>query len=150
MFLVTGPTGSGKTTTLHAILREMTLAGNCVITIEDPVEYRADGVNQIEVDELKGITFASGLRASLRLDPDQILLREIRDEESAQTAVRAAGTGHTILASMHSRSAPGATTMLKNYGLSSHEIATSLLFVICPPMPTFPANSAREWCALLE
>ncbi len=130
MFLVTGPTGSGKTSTLHALLNEMALTNRSVITIEDPVEYRAEGVNQIEVDETRELTFATGLRAVLRLDPDYILLGEIRDAESAATGLEAAGTGHPILTTMHSRSAAGAISMLRNLGLADHEIATSLAFVI--------------------
>ncbi len=130
MFLVTGPTGSGKTSTLHALLREMKLTDRCVLTIEDPVEYRAEGTNQIEVDETKGISFAAGLRAALRLDPDYILVGEIRDAESARTGLEAASTGHTILTTMHSRSAAGAVTMLRSLGLANQEIATSLAFVI--------------------
>jgi len=130
VFLVTGPTGSGKTTTLHALLREITLAGCCVVTIEDPIEYRAVGANQMEVDESKDITFESGLKAALRLDPDHIMLGEIRDEKSAKVALQAAGAGHAILASMHGHSASSATTMLRNFNLTNHEIATSLAFVI--------------------
>jgi general secretion pathway protein E len=130
VFLITGPTGSGKTTTLHAILREMILAGSCVVTIEDPIEYRAAGANQIEVDETTDISFESGLKAALRLDPDHIMLGEIRDRESAKVALQAAGTGHAILASMHGRNAAAATTMLRNFDLTDHEIATSLAFVV--------------------
>ena len=130
MFLVSGPTGSGKTSTLHAILRELLNTGSCLITIEDPAEYRVEGANQIEVDEESGLTFANGLRTALRLDPDQILLGEIRDEESARTALRAAGTGHTILSSIHGSSAAGVTTALRSFGLTDHEIAPALAFVI--------------------
>ena len=130
MFLVTGPTGSGKTTTLHALLHHMKLDDRCVLSIEDPVEYRADGVSQIEVDPSLDLTFASCLRAALRLDPDFVLLGEIRDAETAKTGLEAAGTGHTIFTTIHSRSAPGAVTMLRNLGLADHEISSSLTFII--------------------
>ena len=130
VFLVNGPIGSGKTTTLHAILRELTQAGSCVVTIEDPIEYRVERAIQMEVDEHKDITFGSGLRTALRLDPDHILLGEIRDGESAKVALQAAGAGHAILATMHGHSAATATTMLRNFDLTNHEIATSLAFVI--------------------
>ena len=130
MFLVTGPTGSGKTTTLHALLRHMDIADHCVLSIEDPVEYRAEGVSQIQVDPSRGVTLASGLGAALRLDPDLILLGEIRDAESAKTGLEAAGSGHTIFTTIHSRSAAGAVTMLRYLGLADHEISTSLTFII--------------------
>lgn len=108
---------------IHVILGELLNTGSCVITIEDPAEYRAEGANQIEVDEDVGVTFSNGLRTALRLDPDQILLGEIRDGESARTALRAAGTGHTILSSMHGSSAAGVTTALRSFGLTDPEIA---------------------------
>ncbi len=130
MFLVTGPTGSGKTTTLHSLLRHMDLGNRCVLSIEDPVEYRADGVSQIEVDPSRHLTLASGLRSALRLDPDFILLGEIRDGESAKIALEAAGTGHVFLTTLHSRSAAGAVSMLRNLDLTNHEIATSMSFII--------------------
>ena len=130
MFLVCGPTGSGKTTTLHAILKELLNKGSSIVTIEEPAEYRVEGLNQIEVDQDVGLTFPNGLRTALRLDPDQILLGEIRDEESAKTSMRAACTGHTIFSSMHGSSAAGVTTALRSFGLTDQEIAPSLAFVI--------------------
>ncbi len=155
MFLVSGPTGNGKTTTLHAILRELMNAGSSVVTIEDPPEYRVEGANQIAVDENADLTFANGLRTALRLDPDQILLGEIRDEESARTALRAAGTGHTILSSMHGGSAAGVITALRSFGLADGEIAPSLAFVIsqrlvrklCPDCKSesTPDEKDSEW-----
>ena len=100
--LVTGPTGSGKTTTLYSIVRALIQKNLNIITIEDPVEYRIDGVTQVQVNEKAGITFSSILRASLRQDPDVILVGEIRDEETAKIAAAAAKTGHLVLSTIHS------------------------------------------------
>lgn len=130
MFLVTGPVGSGKTTTLYALLSELNLTDRHIVTIEDPVEYQLEHLNQMEVNLRRGLTFERGLRSILRLDPDYILLGEIRDKESALTAMEAATTGRVVFSTMHSRSAAGAVTALRGLGVPDHEIAASLAFVV--------------------
>jgi type II secretory ATPase GspE/PulE/Tfp pilus assembly ATPase PilB-like protein len=130
MFIVAGPMGSGKTTTLYAILHEMHLMRKSITTIEDPIEYQIDKINQIEVDPKRGLTFAVGLRSILRLDPDLILLGEIRDEESAAVAIEASNTGRVLLSTMHSRDAVGAVTSLRNLGVKNQDIAPALAFVV--------------------
>lgn len=130
MFLVTGPTGSGKTTTLYALLHEMRRLERSIVTIEDPVEYRIEGVSQMQVNLRHGLTFAEGVRAMLRLDVDYMLLGEIRDEATAQAALDASGTGRTLMSTLHARDAVGAVTALRNWDLSDHEIATSLQVVV--------------------
>ena len=104
MMLVTGPTGSGKTTTLYAALSESITGQEKIITIEDPVEYQLPGVLQIPVNEKKGLTFARGLRSILRHDPDRIMVGEIRDRETAEIAIQSALTGHTVLSTVHANS----------------------------------------------
>ncbi|MCA9187246.1 MAG: GspE/PulE family protein [Pirellulaceae bacterium] len=130
MFVVTGPTGSGKTTTLYALLQELRLHERSVVTIENPVEYRVDGITQIQVDEHHQLTFSEGVRATLRLDVDYILLGEVRDAASAHAAMEASSTGRTLMTTMHARDAVGAVTALRNWGLSDHEIATAMEVVI--------------------
>jgi type II secretory ATPase GspE/PulE/Tfp pilus assembly ATPase PilB-like protein len=130
MFLVTGPVGSGKTTTLYALLSELHLTDRHVVTIEDPVEYQLEHLNQMEVNLKRGLTFERGLRSILRLDPDYILLGEIRDKESALTAMEAATTGRVVFSTMHSRNAAGAVTALRSLGVPDYEIAASLAFVV--------------------
>lgn len=128
--LVTGPSGSGKTTTLYALLHELKLLSKSVITIEDPVEYQIDGITQIQVDPRHGLNFATGLKSMLRLDPDYLLVGEIRDRESAHTALEAASSGRMLMATLHSRDAVGVVTSLRNWGLTSHEIAANLDLII--------------------
>jgi general secretion pathway protein E len=130
MFLVTGPVGSGKTTTLYALLSELHLTDRHVVTIEDPVEYQLPNLNQMEVNLRRGLTFERGLRSILRLDPDFILLGEIRDKESALTAMEAATTGRVVFSTMHSRNAAGAVTALRSLGVPDYEIAASLAFIV--------------------
>lgn len=130
MFLVTGPVGSGKTTTLYALLAELHLTERHIATIEDPVEYQLEHLNQMEVNVKRGLTFERGLRSILRLDPDYILLGEIRDKESALTAMEAATTGRVVFSTMHSRNAAGAVTALRSLGVPDYEIAASLAFVV--------------------
>lgn len=157
MFLVSGPTGSGKTTTLYALLHEMKLLDRSIVTIEDPVEYQIDGVTQMQVDNERGLTFAEGLKAMLRLDPDFLLVGEIRDPASAQTAVEAAGTGRVLMSTLHSRDPIGAVTSLRQWGLEDHEIASALEVVasqrlvrrLCPHcrQQTLPRKEAESWAA---
>lgn len=130
MFLVTGPTGSGKTTTLYAALGELRGVTNNVMTCEDPVEYDIDGVNQSMVNEKVGLTFARQLRAILRQDPDVILVGEIRDGETAETAIRASMTGHMVLSTLHCNDAPSAIPRLLDMGIDPFLLSTSLTGVM--------------------
>ncbi len=124
--LVTGPTGSGKTTTLYAALRNIYTPEKKIITIEEPVEYQLEGVNQIPVNRKRGVDFANGLRAILRQDPDVIMVGEIRDRETADIAVRSALTGHLVFSTLHTNDAPGAVTRLLDMSLEPYLLASSL------------------------
>ncbi|MBI1190727.1 MAG: type II secretion system protein GspE [Tepidisphaera sp.] len=125
--LVTGPTGSGKTTTLYAALSRIDRASRNVMTIEDPVEYHLEGISQMQVNAKRGVTFAAGLRALLRQDPDVILVGEIRDGETAQLAIQASLTGHLVLATLHTNDAPGAIPRLVDIGIEPYLVTSSLL-----------------------
>lgn len=129
LFLITGPTGSGKTTTLYAGLREILQKKINVTTIEDPVEYPLKGANQVQVNEKCGLTFASAMRSILRQDPDVILVGEIRDEETARIAIQAAQTGHLVLSTLHTNSAKAATERLQDLGISPAVLKDCLLGV---------------------
>ncbi len=128
--LVTGPTGSGKTSTLYSALHQINDSIRKIITIEDPVEYQLKGINQIQVSEKAGLTFAKGLRAILRHDPDVVLIGEIRDQETAQIAVQASLTGHMVFSTLHTNDAPGALTRLVDMGVEPYLVASSLEAVI--------------------
>ena len=128
--LVTGPTGSGKTSTLYTALNEINDSVRKIITVEDPVEYQLKGVNQIQVNEKSGLTFARGLRSILRHDPDVILIGEIRDAETAQIAVQASLTGHLVFSTLHTNDAPGALTRLVDMGVEPYLVASSLEAVL--------------------
>ena len=128
--LVTGPTGSGKTSTLYACLLALKDGSNNLITIEDPVEYKIEGINQIQVNAKVGVTFAEGLRSILRQDPDVIMVGEIRDGETASIAMQSAQTGHLVLSTMHTNSAASAVTRLRDLGLPPYVIASSVGTVI--------------------
>jgi len=128
--LVTGPTGSGKTSTLYTALNEINDEVRKIITIEDPVEYQLKGVNQIQVSEKAGLTFARGLRSILRHDPDVVLIGEIRDRETAQIAVQASLTGHLVFSTLHTNDAPGALTRLVDMGVEPYLVASSLEAVL--------------------
>ncbi|GAB6148882.1 GspE/PulE family protein [Clostridium novyi] len=128
--LVTGPTGSGKSTTLYTMLQELNTTETNIITIEDPVEYIMDGVNQVNVNTKAGLTFASGLRSILRQDPDVVMIGEIRDNETAEIAIRAAVTGHLVLSTIHTNDAPSSIVRLKDMGIESYLIAAALSGVI--------------------
>jgi type IV pilus assembly protein PilB len=138
--LVTGPTGSGKSTTLYATLDELNAVEKNIVTIEDPVEYRLDGINQVNVNRKAGLTFAAGLRSILRADPDVIMVGEIRDSETARIAVEAALTGHMVLTTLHTNDAPGAVTRLVEMGIESFLIASSVDCVVAQRL-------ARKLCA---
>ena len=130
MILVTGPTGSGKTTTLYAALSQMDSVRNSVFTLEDPIEYCLNMIRQVQINPAVGMTFSSGLRALLRQDPDIILVGEIRDEETAQLATRAALTGHLVLSTLHTNSAAGCVPRLINMGVEPYLISSTLLVVV--------------------
>src|SRR5205085_65025 len=130
IILVTGPTGSGKTSTLYTALNEINDAVRKIITIEDPIEYQLRGINQIQVLEKAGLTFARGLRAILRHDPDVVLIGEIRDQETAQIAVQASLTGHMVFSTLHTNDAPGALTRLVDMGVEPYLVASSLEAVL--------------------
>jgi general secretion pathway protein E len=130
ILLVTGPTGSGKTTTLYSALTRINLPDKKIITIEDPIEYQVDGVNQIHVNTQIGLTFAAGLRHIVRQDPDVIMVGEIRDLETAEIAIRAALTGHLVFSTLHTNDAPGAIARLIDMGAEDYLIASSLLGVL--------------------
>jgi type IV pilus assembly protein PilB len=128
--LVTGPTGSGKSTTLYAALQEINAVERNIITIEDPVEYRLAGINQINVNRKAGLDFATGLRSILRADPDIVMVGEIRDGETARIAIEAALTGHMMLTTLHTNDAPGAITRLSKMGIESFLIASAVDCVV--------------------
>lgn len=130
LLLLTGPTGSGKTTTLYATLRELQQDGLNLVTIEDPVEYKLSGVNQVAVNRKAGLDFAAGLRALVRQDPDIIMLGEIRDRETAAMAVQAALTGHLVLSTLHTNSAVGAVARLLDMGVAPYLLAAALRGVL--------------------
>lgn len=152
MILVTGPTGSGKTTTLYGALNELKRVGSNIMTCEDPVEYDLEGINQSQVNDKVGLTFALQLRAILRQDPDIVLVGEIRDQETAQTAIRAAMTGHLVLSTLHCNDAPSAVPRLLDMGVDPFLLSTSLIGVmsqrlvrkLCPECRRQGAPTAEE------
>ena len=155
LILVTGPTGSGKTTTLYAALADLNSPERKILTVEDPVEYRLPGLNQIQVNDKIDLTFARALRAFLRQDPDVILLGEMRDAETAQIALRAAITGHLVLSTLHTNDTPSAAARLMDMGAPAYLLATSLSGIVaqrlvrklctnCAAPATLDANE-RAW-----
>ena len=128
--LVTGPTGSGKSTTLYTVLNELNSDDVNIVTIEDPVEYTLDGINQVNVNSKSGMTFASGLRSILRQDPDIVMIGEIRDEETAQIAIKAAITGHLVLSTLHTNDSASSITRLIDMGIEPYLVSTSICGVI--------------------
>ena len=130
MFLAAGPTSSGKTTTVYALLHAMKYADRRIISFEDPIEYEIDGITQIQLDARHQLDFAEGVKSMLRLDPDYLMLGEIRDANSAHSAVNAAVSGRVLLSTIHARDAIGAVTALRNWGLGDHEIVESLTVVV--------------------
>jgi type II secretory ATPase GspE/PulE/Tfp pilus assembly ATPase PilB-like protein len=155
LFLVTGPTGSGKTTTLHAGLQEIVHRQINVTTIEDPVEYPLEGVSQVQVNEKCGFTFAVALRAILRQDPDVIMVGEIRDKETAQIALRAAQTGHLVVSTLHTNSAKAGFARLKDLGISRTALQESFLGIMaqrlvrCRPAQAFPYSGRQAVVEIL-
>src|SRR5699024_936318 len=130
MILVTGPTGSGKTTTLYTVLKEFNQMENNIITIEDPVEYKLDGINQVQINDKSGLNFYSGLRSILRQDPDIIMIGEIRDIDTAKISIRASITGHLVLSTLHTNDSVSAITRLIDMGIAPYLIASSITGVI--------------------
>ncbi|NHT16258.1 ATPase, T2SS/T4P/T4SS family [Cellulomonas sp. IC4_254] len=143
MLLVTGPTGSGKSTTLYATLNAVSKPEINVITVEDPVEYRLPGINQVQVNAKAGLTFASALRSILRSDPDVVLLGEIRDHETAQIAIEASLTGHLVLSTLHTNDAPSAVTRLIEMGIEPYLVGSALDCVVAQRL----ARKLCERCA---
>ena len=130
LFLFTGPTGSGKTPSLYATLRELQQEGLNLVTVEDPVEFKLEGINQVAVNRKAGLDFATGLRSLVRQDPDIIMVGEIRDRETAAMAVQAALTGHLVLSTLHTNSAVGAVARLLDMGLEAYLLAAALRGVL--------------------
>jgi type IV pilus assembly protein PilB len=142
--LTCGPTGSGKTTTLYAALQELNTPDRTIMTIEDPVEYVTSGIDQVEVNVRAGLTFARGLRTILRSDPDTILVGEIRDEETAQIAIRAAMTGHLVLSTLHTQTAAGAIQRLAEMGMEPGLVADTVTCLIAQRLARRNCPDCRE------
>ena len=155
MILISGPTGSGKTTTLYALVRELARAGRSIVSIEDPVEYLLEGVTQLQVSERQGLTYAEGVRGMLRLDPDVLVVGEMRDSLSARAALEAADSGHVFLSTLHARDAAGTLSVLRHFGLSDHEIAASVDLLVAQRLvrrlctgcrrPEPPSPAEKRW-----
>jgi len=158
MILVTGPTGSGKTTTLYAALSELSSSANKIITVEDPVEYRLPGINQVQINEKIELDFAKVLRSALRQDPDIVLVGEMRDHETAQIGLRAAMTGHLVLSTLHTNDAVSSPIRLIDMGVPRFMVAMSLLAVIAQRLvrvvcescvqPSIPEPFEQAWLKL--
>ena len=144
IILVTGPTGSGKTTSLHSFLREVEEPQKNLLTVEDPVEYKSDNISQIQVNEKAGLTFASALRSILRQDPDVIMIGEIRDEETAAIAVRAALTGHLVFSTLHTNSAAATISRLADMGVEPFLISSSLLGILAQRLVRVLCDECKE------
>lgn len=144
IILVTGPTGSGKSTTLYAVLQELNSDRVNTITVEDPVEFSMSGVNQVSVNEKAGLTFASGLRSILRQDPDIIMIGEIRDEETAEIAIRAAITGHLVLSTLHTNDAPSSVIRLIDMGIKPYLVATSVVGIMAQRLVRRICSNCKE------
>jgi type II secretion system protein E len=144
IILVTGPTGSGKTTSLYAALSQINDVQRNIITIEDPVEYQLNGVNQIQVSTKAGLTFASGLRSILRHDPNVVLVGEIRDNETAEIAIQASLTGHLVFSTLHTNDAPSALTRLVDMGIEPYLVASSLEAIIAQRLVRVVCPHCRE------
>ena len=144
IILVTGPTGSGKTTTLYAGLTELDTTSKNVLTIEDPVEYSVAGVSQVQVNQKKGLTFASGLRAFLRQDPDVMMVGEIRDLETAEVAIRAALTGHLVFSTVHTNDAASTITRMIDQGVEPYLVASSIVLVVAQRLVRTVCKHCKE------
>ncbi|OHA60432.1 MAG: hypothetical protein A2569_01190 [Candidatus Vogelbacteria bacterium RIFOXYD1_FULL_51_18] len=144
MILLTGPTGSGKTTTLYAFLRRVSNTGNKIITIEDPIEYHMEGINQTQIEEGKGYTFLEGLRSALRQDPDIIMVGEIRDKETAEVAVNAALTGHLVFSTLHTNNAAGTIPRLIDLGVNPKVLGSALTISIAQRLVRTLCSECRQ------
>ena len=144
ILLVTGPTGSGKTTTLYSAINQIKSEGVNIVTVEDPVEYRMQGIVQVQVQEKAGLTFAAALRSILRQDPNVVLVGEIRDKETAQIAVQASLTGHLVLSTLHTNDAANAVTRLVDIGVESYKIAASLRGVVAQRLMRKLCTTCKE------
>lgn len=144
IILVTGPTGSGKSTTLYSILSELNIEQRNIVTVEDPVEYMIDGINQVNVNVKAGLTFSSGLRSILRQDPDIIMIGEMRDSETAEIAVRAAITGHLVLSTIHTNGAADSIIRLFDMGIQPYLVANSLSGIIAQRLVKRICPNCRE------
>jgi general secretion pathway protein E len=144
IILVTGPTGSGKTTTLYGALSKINLPDKKIITIEDPVEYQINGINQIHVNPRIGLTFAAGLRSIVRQDPDVIMVGEIRDLETAEIVIRAALTGHLVFSTLHTNDAPSAIARLVDMGAQDYLLASSVLGVLAQRLVRVVCSHCRQ------
>jgi general secretion pathway protein E len=144
IFLVTGPTGSGKSTTLYSALKKINLSDKKIITIEDPVEYQMDGINQLHVNTQIGLTFASGLRHIVRQDPDVIMVGEIRDRETADIAIRSSLTGHFVFSTLHTNDAPSAISRLTDMGVENYLITSSLVAVLAQRLVRLICEHCKE------
>ena len=142
--LVTGPTGSGKSTTLYTILSELNTSDVNIVTVEDPVEYTLNGVNQVNVNAKAGLTFAGGLRSILRQDPDIVMIGEIRDEETASIAIKAAITGHLVLSTLHTNDAPSTINRLLDMGIEPYLVATSIAGIVAQRLVRRICNNCKE------
>ena len=150
LIVFTGPTGSGKTSTMYAGLSQMPIAQKNMVTLEDPIEYQIAGVNQVQVDEKVGVTFARGLRSFLRQDPDVIMVGEIRDLETAQIVLQSALTGHLVLSSLHTNDAPSAITRLVDIGVEPFLIASALSLVVAQRLVRIICPQCREEAPVAE
>jgi general secretion pathway protein E len=157
ILLVTGPTGSGKTTTLYAALERINDSSRNILTVEDPIEYHIDGIGQTQVNTKVDMTFARGLRAILRQDPDVVMVGEIRDLETAEIAVQASLTGHLVLSTLHTNTAVGAVTRLRDMGVEPFLLSSSLIGVLAQrlvrvldPQKREAYRASEYECRLLE
>src|ERR1019366_1465170 len=146
---ITGPTGSGKSTTLYSALKRINLPDKKIITIEDPVEYQMDGINQIHVNPQIGLTFAAGIRHIVRQDPDVIMVGEIRDRETADIAIRAALTGHFVFSTLHTNDAPSAVTRLADMGVENYLITSSVVAVLAQRLVRLICKDCKESAGLV-
>ncbi len=144
MILVTGPTGSGKTTTIYAALNAIKSETINIITVEDPIEYLIEGINQIQVNPVKDVTFANGLRSILRQDPDVVLVGEVRDLETAEIAFRSSLTGHLVFSTLHTNSAISSITRLRDIGLESYLIGSSIILIVAQRLVRLICSNCKE------
>jgi general secretion pathway protein E len=144
IILVTGPTGSGKTTTLYCALQKINSPDKKIITVEDPVEYQLRGINQIQVKASIGLTFANSLRSIVRQDPDVILIGEIRDAETAEIAIHSALTGHLVLSTLHTNDAPSAITRLIDMGMEDYLLSSTIIGILAQRLVRVACPDCRE------